>query len=69
MNLVARGLRLEPGDRIVMSEREHNSNLVPWLEVERRLRARAGDPRLPVVSHFDLRADGSFDRAKRASRS
>ena len=38
INLVAHGLRLEPGDEVLGSEREHNSNLVPWLEVERRLR-------------------------------
>ena len=30
MNLVAKGLRCRPGDRILLSEREHNSNLVPW---------------------------------------
>jgi cysteine desulfurase/selenocysteine lyase len=61
MNLVAKGLRCRPGDRILLSEREHNSNLVPWLEVERRLRKEAGDPRLEVVDHFDLGSDGSFD--------
>ena len=64
MNLVARGTRLHPGDRVVMSEREHNSTLVPWFEVQRRLRARAGDPRLVVLEFFDLNPDGSFDLAK-----
>src|SRR5947207_4102490 len=29
INIVARGLPLEPGDRVLTSEREHNSNLVP----------------------------------------
>ena len=33
INLVARGLALEPGDEVLGSEGEHNSNLVPWLEV------------------------------------
>ena len=61
MNLVSKGLRFQPGDRILLSEREHNSNLVPWLEVERRLRVEAGDPRLVAVEHFDLKPDGSFD--------
>jgi cysteine desulfurase/selenocysteine lyase len=60
MNVVSRGLRLRPGDRVLLSEREHNSNLVPWLEVERRLRAEAGDPALVVVEHFDLAEDGAF---------
>ncbi len=64
MNVLARGWHLEPGDRVVMSEREHNSCLVPWLEVERRLRERAGDPALRVVDFFRLSEDGSFDLAK-----
>lgn len=61
LNIVARGLALAPGDRVVTSEREHNSNLVPWLEVERRLRERARDPALAVLETFDLGADGAFD--------
>ena len=64
MNLVAKGMRLSPGDRVLLSEREHNSNLVPWLEAERRLRAEADDPRLAVVEYFDLASDGSFDLKK-----
>ncbi len=64
INLLARGLRLEPGDRILLCEREHNSNLVPWLEVERRLRERAGDPALPVLDFFELAPDGAFDPAR-----
>jgi cysteine desulfurase/selenocysteine lyase len=63
VNIVAHGLRLEPGDEVLGSEREHNSNLVPWLEVERRLRERARDPKLRVRRFFDLREDGSFDLA------
>ena len=61
LNVVAHGYPLEPGDRVLLSEREHNSNLVPWLEAERRLRVRAGDPRLEVVGTFDLAPDGAFD--------
>ena len=30
LNLVARGLRLGPGDKVVITEMEHHSNLVPW---------------------------------------
>jgi len=30
INLVARGLGLKPGDIILTSDKEHNSNLVPW---------------------------------------
>lgn len=64
INLLARGLPLEPGDRILLCEREHNSNLVPWLEVQRRLRERAGDPGLKVLEFFDLAPDGAFDLAR-----
>jgi cysteine desulfurase/selenocysteine lyase len=60
LNIVASGLPLEPGDEILTSEREHNSNLVPWLEAERRLREKAGDPKLVVKRIFDLAPDGSF---------
>jgi cysteine desulfurase/selenocysteine lyase len=61
INIVAHGLRLEPGDEVLGSEREHNSNLVPWLEVERRLRERAGDEHLAVRRFFELSPDGAFD--------
>lgn len=64
LNIVAHGLQLEPGDEILGSEREHNSNLVPWLEAERRLRARAGDPELVVRRFFELDDDGGFDLAR-----
>jgi cysteine desulfurase / selenocysteine lyase len=60
LNIVARGLALEPGDEVLGSEREHNSNLVPWLEVERRLQVKAGDPTLKARRCFDLAPDGSF---------
>lgn len=60
LNIVARGLRLQPGDEVLGSEREHNSNLVPWLEVERELREKAGDPELTVRRWFDLHEDGRF---------
>lgn len=61
LNIVAHGLPLEPGDEILGSEREHNSNLVPWLEAERRLRDRAGAPDLVVRRFFELDEDGGFD--------
>ena len=60
LNIVARGLALEPGDEVLGSEAEHNSNLVPWLELEARLRASAGDPELVVRRFFELEDDGSF---------
>lgn len=64
LNIVAHGLVLEPGDEVLGSEREHNSNLVPWLEVERELRARSGEPELAVRRWFELDEDGGFDVRK-----
>jgi len=64
LNIVARGFQLAPGDRVVLSEREHNSCMVPWMEAARRLREKVGDPKLPVLDFFDLGPDGGFDRAK-----
>ena len=48
----------------MLSEREHNSCLVPWMEAARRLREKTGDPNLHVLDFFDLGSDGGFDRAK-----
>jgi cysteine desulfurase/selenocysteine lyase len=31
INIVANGLGLKKGDRVLISDKEHNSNLVPWL--------------------------------------
>ncbi len=30
INLVANALRLQPGDTVLISDKEHNSNLIPW---------------------------------------
>ena len=53
INLVAQGLTYRPGDRILVSDREHNSNLVVWqrLAAERGIR----------LDTLQLPEDGSFD--------
>jgi cysteine desulfurase / selenocysteine lyase len=33
INLVALGLRFKPGDTVLLTDKEHNSNLVPWLRL------------------------------------
>lgn len=33
INLVARGLPLHKGDEVLISDKEHNSNLIPWLRL------------------------------------
>jgi len=60
INQVAHGLAWDRGDVVLTSDREHNSNLVPWLQLEQE---RGVDHRV-VKSHddnsFDLEA---FERA------
>lgn len=52
------GLRLEPGDEIVLTIMEHHSNLVPW----QALRDKGGRPRGGVVLRFvDINDDGTLD--------
>jgi cysteine desulfurase/selenocysteine lyase len=36
INLVAATLPLEPGDEIVVTEREHHANLIPWQQLAKR---------------------------------
>jgi len=36
INLVAKGIKFRKGDRIVVSNMEHHSNLVPWLNLKKR---------------------------------
>ena len=35
INQVAHGIKWKPGDVVITSDKEHNSNLVPWLQLER----------------------------------
>jgi cysteine desulfurase / selenocysteine lyase len=53
INLVALGYRFKPEDVILLSDREHNSNLVPWLRLQKLGLAR--------VDHLLSAADESFD--------
>ena len=53
INLIARGLGLERGDAVLTTDLEHNSNHVPWLQLNRT----AGVDRVIV----DTPDDGSFD--------
>jgi cysteine desulfurase/selenocysteine lyase len=35
INLVANSLTFKPGDKVLITDREHNSNLVPWLQLQK----------------------------------
>ena len=53
INLVAQGLDWKPGDRVLVTDQEHNSNLVVW----QRLAAERGIQ----LAHLRLPSDGTFD--------
>ena len=36
INLVALGLKFRTGDRVLVTDREHNSNLLPWLRLQKQ---------------------------------
>lgn len=36
INLVANSLNSQPGDEVITSDREHNSNLIPWQQLQKR---------------------------------
>ena len=33
--MVALGFRFRPGDRVLLTDKEHNSNLIPWLRLQK----------------------------------
>jgi cysteine desulfurase/selenocysteine lyase len=59
INMIAQALIWQPGDNIVTTLLEHNSNLLPWLRlanrgIELRLARPASDGRLEIHSVLDL---------------
>lgn len=36
INLVALGFKFQPGDTVLLTDREHNSNLLPWLRLQKK---------------------------------
>ena len=53
LNLVALGFKFQPGDIVLINDMEHNSNLVPWLRLQ-----KAGSIK---VDYIVLKQDGTFD--------
>ena len=64
INLVALGFNFQPGDLVLLSDHEHNSNLVPWLRLKNQGKIK--------INYLNSLPDGSFDledfRQKCASR-
>lgn len=55
INLVANALGLQPGDEIIISDKEHNSNLIPW--------QMAAKKRGVIVKVVPSKPDNTFDLA------
>jgi cysteine desulfurase/selenocysteine lyase len=53
INSVALGFNFRPGDVVILTDREHNSNLLPWLKLQ-----KSGQIKLEFVK---ADPDGSFD--------
>jgi cysteine desulfurase/selenocysteine lyase len=53
INIVALGLKFMPGDIVLLSDKEHNSNLIPWLRLQ-----KLG---LIKTEHVESDQDGSID--------
>jgi len=53
INMVALGFKFKPGDRILLTDAEHNSNLVPWLRMKKKV---------PIeVDFVETKPDYGFD--------
>jgi cysteine desulfurase/selenocysteine lyase len=53
INIVALGFKFQPSDQVLLTDREHNSNLLPWLKLQRDL---------PIeVNYVQLKPDHTFD--------
>jgi cysteine desulfurase/selenocysteine lyase len=53
LNMVALGFKFQPGDIVLLTDKEHNSNLVPWLRLQ-----KSG---LIKVDYIMSNHDGLFD--------
>jgi cysteine desulfurase/selenocysteine lyase len=53
INLVALGYRFQPQDTVLLTDKEHNSNLIPWLRLQ-----KTG---LIKVDHVEPNADDTFN--------
>ncbi len=53
INMVALGFRFRPGDTVLLTDREHNSNLLPWLRLQKKGTIK--------VDHIDTDENEAFD--------
>ncbi|MGA7861376.1 MAG: cysteine desulfurase [Thermoplasmata archaeon] len=66
INLVAHGFDWRPGDRVLVTDQEHNSNLVVWQRLAQEKGIQLAHLRLPGDGTFDAEAlDRELDRGVR----
>jgi cysteine desulfurase/selenocysteine lyase len=53
INMVALGFKFHPGDRVLLTDKEHNSNLIPWLRLQREVPIEVNCIE-SKTDHFDL---------------
>ena len=56
INIVALGTRFKPGDTVLLTDKEHNSNLIPWLRLEKQGTIRTDNVESDSDGLFDLDA-------------
>jgi cysteine desulfurase / selenocysteine lyase len=56
INLVALGFKFSPGDTVLLTDREHNSNLLPWLRLQKKGVIKVERIRTSGNETFDLDA-------------
>jgi len=56
INTVAQGFNFNPGDTVLLTDREHNSNLLPWLRLQEQGRVKVERFTADQGSGFDLEA-------------
>ena len=54
INTVALGYHFKPGDVVLVTDREHNSNLLPWLRLQKAGLIKINQSMLNGIEEFDL---------------
>ena len=64
INMVALGFKFHPGDRVLLTDMEHNSNLIPWLRLQRQVPIEVNCIK-SRSDHFDLQnLEENLERGK-----
>jgi cysteine desulfurase / selenocysteine lyase len=67
INTVALGFKFKPGDVVLLTDREHNSNLLPWLRLQKSGQIKVNHTGADGGNGFDLDVFESHFKEKRVS--